>query len=169
MTHFVRLPNTETDIAIPTAAFNAVYQMGHIMIHIEDEGIGLRQMVDYYYLLRKCHSENTDITEIQSRFKEFGMLRLARSVMWIEKECLGLDEKYLLVEPDERTGRVIMKEMMEGGNFGKYSSRQGYRKYGQYAKKCVDAWHLVKLSACFPGEAFFRCIRKIVNACKMLF
>lgn len=170
MTHFVRLPNTDLNVAIPTAVFNAVYQMGHIMIHIEEEGIGLRQMVDYYYVLVQLGGANdTEKDKIVNIWKCLGMRNLSSAVMWVEQELLGLPEKYLLTAPHERWGRLLAKDILEGGNFGQFSSRQGFRKYGRYVKRCVDTWHLVRLSACFPGEAFFRCFRKIVNACKLLF
>lgn len=170
MTHSVRLPHTDTDVAIPTAVFNAVYQMGHIMIHIEEEGIGLRQMVDYYYVLVKLGgAKDVERKEIVNTWESLGMKNLSRAVMWFEHVLLGLPEEYLLSTPHERWGRMLATDILEGGNFGQYSGRQGYRKYGRYVKKCVDTWHLVRLSACFPGEAFFRFIRKIAYACKLLF
>ena len=39
------------EIAIPTAEFNVIFQLTHIYSHLMNEGIGLRQLVDYYYVL----------------------------------------------------------------------------------------------------------------------
>ena len=39
------------EIAIPTAEFNLIFQLTHIFSHLMNEGIGLRQLVDYYYVL----------------------------------------------------------------------------------------------------------------------
>ena len=39
------------EIAIPTAEFNIIFQLTHIYAHLMNEGIGLRQLVDYYYVL----------------------------------------------------------------------------------------------------------------------
>ena len=39
------------EIAIPTVEFNLIYQLTHIFSHLMNEGIGLRQLVDYYYVL----------------------------------------------------------------------------------------------------------------------
>ena len=39
------------EIAIPTAKFNLIFQLTHILSHLMNEGIGLRQLVDYYYVL----------------------------------------------------------------------------------------------------------------------
>ena len=39
------------EIAIPTAEFNLIFQLTHIYAHLLNEGIGLRQLLDYYYVL----------------------------------------------------------------------------------------------------------------------
>ena len=43
------------EIAIPTSEFNLIFQLTHIYAHLMNEGIGLRQLVDYFFLLK-----NTD-------------------------------------------------------------------------------------------------------------
>ena len=39
------------EIAIPTVVFNLIFQLTHIYSHLMNEGIGLRQLLDYYYVL----------------------------------------------------------------------------------------------------------------------
>ena len=39
------------EVAIPAAEFNVIFQLTHIFSHLMNEGIGLRQLVDYYYVL----------------------------------------------------------------------------------------------------------------------
>ena len=39
------------EIAIPTVEFNLIFQLTHIFSHLMNEGIGLRQLLDYYYVL----------------------------------------------------------------------------------------------------------------------
>ena len=39
------------EVAIPTAEFNLIFQLTHIYAHLMNEGIGLRQLVDYYYVI----------------------------------------------------------------------------------------------------------------------
>ena len=39
------------EITIPTVEFNIIFQLTHIYSHLMNEGIGLRQLVDYYYVL----------------------------------------------------------------------------------------------------------------------
>ena len=43
------------EIAIPTVEFNLIFQLTHIFSHLMNEGIGLRQLLDYFFLLK-----NTD-------------------------------------------------------------------------------------------------------------
>lgn len=169
MSHRVRLADTEVEVAVPTSSFNAVYQLGHIMIHIEDEGIGLRQFVDYFYVLKALGGASEEEKEsIRKMWKQLGMWKLAKAVMWIEKEILGLSDEYLLAAPNERTGRLLTEDILEGGNFGHSSVREKYRRYGRFVKKTSNAWHMMRLSSCFPGDAFFRLLVKMKNGCKMI-
>ena len=47
----VSLPDGIGEIAIPTMAFNAVYQLTHLYHHFFDEGIGMRQIIDYFLVV----------------------------------------------------------------------------------------------------------------------
>ena len=53
------------EIAIPTVEFNLIFQLTHIFSHLMNEGIGLRQLVDYYYVLcdfYKVYQKSSKIT-----------------------------------------------------------------------------------------------------------
>ncbi len=39
------------EIAIPTVEFNLIFQLTHIYGHLMNEGIGLRQLLDYYFVV----------------------------------------------------------------------------------------------------------------------
>ena len=39
------------EVAIPTVEFNLIFQLTHIYAHLMNEGIGLRQLLDYYYVI----------------------------------------------------------------------------------------------------------------------
>ena len=63
--HIVRLPDGAGDIAIPTSSFNIVYQLCHLYHHFFDEGIGMRQIIDYYYVVcdfYKVYQKSSKIT-----------------------------------------------------------------------------------------------------------
>ena len=158
--HKVRLEDSE--ICVPTTAFNVVQQMSHIMGHFFVEGIGLRQFVDYYYVLQKLQEEKCS-EDYGTLFDYLGLLRFARGVMWVEHEMLGLSEKFMICEPDERIGRIILKEIEEGGNFGHYDQRYSFRKNGLLARGITDSYRLVKLAYYFPEDALWKIVRKVEN------
>lgn len=164
MTNRVRLTGTDSDIAIPTADFNAVYQLGHILIHLADEGIGLRHMVDYYYVLKALRYKSINQQEaVRKALSELGMMRVAAAVMWVEHEVLGLPGEYLLTSPDERQGRLILEDILEGGNFGKYAERHADVGSGRIKKRMAKLRRLIKLSRIAPGEFFYHGFRRAGN------
>ena len=61
------------EIAIPTSEFNLIFQLTHIFSHLMNEGIGLRQLVDYYYVLcdfYKVYQNSSKITPSLFTLKE---------------------------------------------------------------------------------------------------
>ena len=71
--HIVGLPDRAGDIAIPTSAFNVVYQLCHLYHHFFDEGIGIRQIIDYYYVVcdfYKGYQNSSKITPSLFTIKE---------------------------------------------------------------------------------------------------
>ncbi len=61
------------EIAIPTVEFNLIFQLTHIYAHLMNEGIGLRQLVDYYYVLcdfYKVYQKSSKITSSLFTLKE---------------------------------------------------------------------------------------------------
>ena len=59
--------------AIPTVEFNLIFQLTHIFSHLMNEGIGLRQLVDYYYVLcdfYKVYQKSSKITPSLFTLKE---------------------------------------------------------------------------------------------------
>ena len=61
------------EIAIPTVEFNLIFQLTHIFSHLMNEGIGLRQLVDYYYVLcdfYKVYQNSSKITPSLFTLKE---------------------------------------------------------------------------------------------------
>ena len=159
--HQIKLTGTDTEVHVPTARFNVTYQLGHILIHLMDEGIGLRHMVDYYYVLRTLGQlSDEEKNNIADEWKLLGMLQLASAVMWVEKEVLGLPDGLLIVKPNVKRGRVLLEEMLEGGNFGHHSPVQNLRD-SYFTFRFAKAMHLMKIASLFPGEATFRLFHKI--------
>lgn len=122
--HSVRLPvssaqNVET--CVTTLRFNLVHQLVHIRHHLFTEGIGLRQLIDYYFVL---DNSSEDRQSILSVLQSIGMSRFTSAIMWIMCETFGLREHKLLCAPDVNDGRFLLSEILNNGNFGIKSSNQ---------------------------------------------
>ena len=154
----VELPDGVGKIPVPTNEFNIVFQMAHMMHHFFDEGIGLRQMMDYYYLLRNVKDDVRCKTEdIRGTLRYLNLHKFAGAVMYIMREVFGLDNHYLIVPVDERRGKTLMYEILNGGNFGQHSGLTDHTKVGKYFAK---TWRNMQLVCDYPEEAlcepFFR-------------
>ena len=112
-------------VSVPTAEFNAVFLLSHIYRHLYEEGIGLRQLLDYYYMLVSTGlaEDNEKREAVLMQLERCGMTRIARAVMYVLGESFGMQKKYMLIEPDERTGKFLLNEIMLTGNFGQYDER----------------------------------------------
>lgn len=119
MAHEVTMHDGKTILA-PDAAFQCVHLMLHIQGHFLYEGVGLRQLLDLYFVMLSDEAQRAK-DQILQRYREFGLMRMARSVMWVMQEVFGMEDDLLLCEADSRRGKELLREIMEGGNFGKYS------------------------------------------------
>ena len=85
--NLVELVDCDTKVAVPTKEFNGVYLMEHIYRHLFSEGIGLRQIIDYYYLLKSDVIGRME--EVPSILKHLGLWKFAGALMWVLQEKLG--------------------------------------------------------------------------------
>ncbi len=110
------------EIPSPSLAFNRVYILVHIYRHLFYEGIGLRQLLDYYFVLSQGFTA-AERDETMRTLRSLRMQRFTAAVMWVLQAVYGMDGRYLLTEPDERDGRFLLDEIMLAGNFGHYDER----------------------------------------------
>ena len=110
---------------MPSTDFNLVYILIHIYRHIFDEGVGLRQLLDYYFVLKNSTEEQR--LKAYSFLQTIGMNRLPKGVMWIMQEAFAMESSYLLCAPDKRIGKKILTEVMIGGNFGHSDERYKHK------------------------------------------
>lgn len=163
--HKIHLKGIDREISVPTAKFNAVYQLGHMLIHLFDEGIGLRHIVDYYYVLKNLTLTNEERAESERTLASLGLLRFAKAVLWIEHDILGIPKDCVFLDPDEKHGRQLLEDILDGGNFGRYSQR--YKgKNGFYWRGTIEAQRLLSMRYFSPCEAVFSLIRKMKSAVK---
>ena len=53
--HRASLPDGYGEIHVPQVSFNVIYILSHLYRHIFTEGIGLRQLLDYYFVICDFH------------------------------------------------------------------------------------------------------------------
>lgn len=151
--NFAVLPDGVGKIAVPTVEFNLVYQMSHMMHHFFDEGIGLRQMMDYYYLLKKAKDDkNVPLSSMVSEkeLEYLGMKKFASAVMYVEQTVFGLGGEYMIVKPCKTLGELLLREIIQGGNFGKYSN---ITNHGMGVKYFLKSNRNLLYARHFPAEA----------------
>ena len=102
--------------SIPTVEFNLVYNMVHIYRHLLSEGVGMRQLMDYYFILNNSNSEER--FSAVKVFKSLHMMRFVAAVMYAQQKFFDIDDKFLLCEPDVRTGSLLLQDVSISGNFG---------------------------------------------------
>ena len=107
---------------VPSVRFALMMQLSHIQRHFLVVGIGLRQICDYYWLLK--NSTDEDRREVASHLSSFGLRFTASALMWVLHEVLHLDEDLMLCPPDSYRGEWMLREIMAGGNFGHHAGRE---------------------------------------------
>ena len=221
--HVVELPDGVGEVAVPTVEFNLIFQLSHVYNHLLHEGIGLRQIIDYYYLLRQSNDERqsnrlteiderqnnkkrqsnrltdkcrqkdkTEIDERQSNrlteirdtlryltsstsvatrqcmnefplrslLRRLGMWKIAGAMMWVLNEVLGLEEKYLIAPKNEKLGRVLLAEMLRGGNFGQFDI-DNIKADSQLKKNWQRIRRDLRMMRYFPSECLWEPVFRI--------
>lgn len=108
-------------VVAATNEFNVVFQLMHIYHHLFTEGIGLRQLMDYYFVL--CNVQTKDIESDKKVFSDLKLDCFSSALMWVLGKVLGLEEKCMLWTPNEKNGRFLLNEIMLAGNFGHHDER----------------------------------------------
>ena len=150
--------NPETSITVPSLEFNVFYLMLHCYNHEFSSGLGIRQLMDYYFLLMYfsiAHRNINAIANANRLFKAFGMERFVGAVMWIMQEVFGLEHERLLCEPDKKEGRFILAEVMAGGNFGHHDERIKKVGKGKWRTVLANLQHAMQMLRRYPSEAFW--------------
>ena len=230
----VSLPDGIGKIAIPTTAFNVIYQLTHLYHHFFDEGIGMRQIIDYFLVVNDfsknvfldtdfsnpsvslskgsstshpspLSSEERDVTAlrcseplrskdggaskpspncagwdrlsiegdnsggsatavtssastalvvVQRELKYLGLWKFAGAVMYVLHETLGLPEEKMIVPMDEKRGKLLLAEILEGGNFGRHFTKYGGFTHQSMGKKYfLKIWRNMHFVRYYPAEA----------------
>ena len=240
--HIVGLPDGAGDIAIPTTAFNVIYQLTHLYHHFFDEGIGMRQIIDYFLVVNdfsknvflnndlsnhpvnfsnhpvplskegstfspspsssgsgdvtapsRCSeplrskdggpskvspdcagwdrlaiegdnsagsttvvtsSASTALDVVQKELKYLGLWKFAGAVMYVLHKALGLSEEKMIAPMDEKRGKLLLAEILNGGNFGQHFTKYGhFTQQGMAKKYFLKIWRNMHFVRYYPAEA----------------
>lgn len=148
-------------IHVPTLAFNRVFILHHIYRHFFYEGIGLRQMMDFYYVLKLGFSKEEQDETIRT-YKKLNLLNFAGAVVYVLREIFGLEKEFFITPPNTEYGKILLSEIIAGGNFG-----QVIHKNKQRETKLQRGWRIITRSWKFfrfaPSEVFWMPYFKVVN------
>ena len=149
----ISLPDGIGEIAIPTTPFNVIYQLTHLYHHFFDEGIGMRQIIDYYYVVN--NDELLVIRDtLQRELKYLGLWKFVGAVMYVLHEALGLSEEKMIAPMDEKRGKLLLAEILNGGNFGKHFTKYGhFTQQGMAKKYFLKIWRNMHFVRYYPAEA----------------
>lgn len=132
----------EGTTCVPTVEFNMVFLLTHMYRHFLYEGLGLRHIIDYYYLLmseERKHMDDKQISEIRKIISSLGLMKFTKALMWVLHDVLGIDESLLLFESDEREGRFLLEKVLDSGNFGRRNNMSGWINRKKWLAKMF--WH----------------------------
>lgn len=163
----VELPDHAGEVAIPTPEFNAVYQLVHLYQHVINKGVGLRHIIDYYYVLMSLK----DKQHMDATLRYLGLEKIAGAVMWVLSKMLGMEEKYMITAPNERLGRVLAREILNSGDFvkqtkGSQPQTDGGKKSTwrfQVEKNIQRLGFDVRMMRYFPSECLWEPLFRIYH------
>lgn len=161
--NMVALPNDVGLVAVPTHSFNIVYQLYHLYHHYFYEGVGLRQVVDYYFVLVK--SEELIVKNsiaLERELKHLGLWKFTGAMMYVLHKVMGLTEDNMIAPMDAKRGQMLLDDILNGGNFGHYDERhvwgrdiydgKGF-KHGALGHNLLRLYRDARLLRYYPAEA----------------
>ena len=151
----------DMDVPVFPSAFEGVILTGHMVNHVYADGLGLRQVVDFYYWIISNFVSNPGGTDFKDElWRGLRMLRMERAFRvfaYICEQYMGLSSKVLRLdytEKEKRTANKLMEDIMAVGNFGRGECYLGdnhwlipLRSYMWVLGRC---W---KLGSLCPAEA----------------
>ena len=139
--------------------FDLVYSAVHIYRHLFSEGIGLRQLLDYYYIMKCSTFEQRN--QAYKFLCSLGMGRFTRAMMYVLEVMFSMSKDNMYVCPDEKIGRFLLSEIMQAGNFGKFDGRIKRGKQSLFNRFINSYKRNLKFVKYFPSEVLWAPFWKI--------
>lgn len=154
----VRVGDYGEKLTVPRSWMNVFYILHHTFRHFLTEGVGLRQVMDCYYVLITSNLSYNDKGKLIDAVDRFGMKRFSNGLIWVIETVFNAKKveefnKLNLWKADRKEGMFILNEIMLSGNFGKFDKRysKDKGKIGKYIKVFRRSIHLLSH---YPSEAF---------------
>ncbi len=180
-------------ISVPNWEFNVVFQLSHVYNHLLHEGIGLRQILDYYYLLKSGNSNQVHDSRIsrlagsnerqgrgkvngssenwEQMLKYLGLKKIAGAMMWVLGYLVHGEgfmvygfkrDEWMICEPDERRGKVLLAEIMKGGNFGHYDA-ENQKANNAIKRNLQRVKRDMRMMRYFPSECLWEPVFRVYH------
>ena len=154
------------EVPVFSPTFESVFLISHMVNHVYEEGLGLRQVIDYAMFLHHC-ADKIDWMQHHEWLYRMRMERAWRIFTCICVEYLGLPLPSQ-VEPfsynERKRAAKMMDDILKVGNFGrgKYvfqhrGMMDAWRNYCWVAKRCL------RLGFVCPSEARWWMISKVIR------
>lgn len=153
--NYIDLPENAGQITIPTERLNRIFLLRHTFGHFIGEGVGLRQVMDYYYLLENSECTKADVEE-QQLLKKLGMYKFAGALMYVLHHVFGLTKDKMIVPANEKEGIFLLKEIMQTGNFGHEDTRtKGHKANSHIGRFLQRQCFYMRMLRHYPNEVIW--------------
>ena len=150
---YVEIDGKRIEAVPPT--LSVLHQLMHISRHLLEAGIGLRQVCDLALFLDR-HQEDIDPKRLNGYLHDLELMRVAQSLGYVMVHQLGLDERKVPFGINDCYADFILREIFEGGNFGKKNIEYRKDKCG-LLRKIASILYFYKrcklYKPLFPSEA----------------
>ncbi len=130
-------------------------------------------IIDYYYLLKAYRdgqsspsgcpaSEGGSHMDVLKTLRYLGLEKIGGAMMWLQHEILGLDKKYLIVPMNEKLGKVLLNEILTGGNFGMYDE-DNIKADNQLKKNWQRIRRDIRMMRYFPSECLWEPVFRLYH------
>ena len=99
-------------------------------------------------------SASTALVVVQRELKYLGLWKFAGAVMYVLHEVLGLPEERMIAPMGEKRGKLLLAEILNGGNFGQHFTKYGhFTQQGMAKKYFLKIWRNMHFVRFYPAEA----------------
>ena len=146
---------TAAGFAVPAASVNVIYIMSHLYLHHLESGLGMRQLMDFYYVLKAWRAEGgRDAATVADTIDWLGMTAFSGALAWVLCRVFDMQECQCVSRPDAHRGRRLLESVLACGNFGQADTHMSGMRHGGWLRHGMWKLHRVAtLAGDYPEEA----------------